>query len=175
MWRVLAWMERWVNWTRYVRILCLSLWTFCSVLPRFLSAEKLLVATSSALSNPRDGSPQLECMCYGLGSFSSSMPARYQLAMLLLLLEATQVTQQFYSRRQGNLYLRPCSLGIAPKSCCSPRLHRRTAVFMTLSSLLERGMFWQSWVWLCSQRMRSVVAHSCLFHIVSKIILQFID
>ncbi|XP_060927651.1 SRR1-like protein [Limanda limanda] len=34
---------------------------------------------------------QLQCVCYGLGSFSSCAAARYQLAMLLLLLDAGQI------------------------------------------------------------------------------------
>lgn len=68
-------------------------------------SEQILVAGSSVLSNPpgskdndvernQDGgvSQQWECICYGLGSFSSSVAARYQLAMLLLLLDAKQVT-----------------------------------------------------------------------------------
>lgn len=33
----------------------------------------------------------MECVCYGLGNFSFCVSARYQLAMLLLLLEALQV------------------------------------------------------------------------------------
>lgn len=33
----------------------------------------------------------LECVCYGLGSFSCCVTARYQLAMLLLILESLQV------------------------------------------------------------------------------------
>uniref|UniRef100_A0A8B9KGR1 SRR1 domain containing n=1 Tax=Astyanax mexicanus TaxID=7994 RepID=A0A8B9KGR1_ASTMX len=37
------------------------------------------------------GEWQLECVCYGLGNFSSCVSARYQLAMLLLLFEALQV------------------------------------------------------------------------------------
>lgn len=68
--------------------------------------EQLLVAGSASLSNPaeitdtevqlggnRDGRPcqQLECVCYGLGSFSSCVSARFQLAMLLLLLDAGQI------------------------------------------------------------------------------------
>ncbi|KAM9858818.1 SRR1-like protein [Aulostomus maculatus] len=36
-------------------------------------------------------SPQTECVCYGLGSFSSCVSSRYQLAMMLLLLEAGQI------------------------------------------------------------------------------------
>ncbi|XP_041793694.1 SRR1-like protein isoform X1 [Chelmon rostratus] len=71
--------------------------------------EQLLVAGSADVSKPpgnrdtegpidqlrtsRDGRlcPQLECVCYGLGSFSSCVSARYQLAMLLLLLDAQQI------------------------------------------------------------------------------------
>ncbi|XP_077571994.1 SRR1-like protein [Stigmatopora nigra] len=33
----------------------------------------------------------LECVCYGLGSFSNCVSARYQLAILLLLLDATKI------------------------------------------------------------------------------------
>lgn len=36
------------------------------------------------------------------------------------------------------------------------RFHWRIALFMTLHSPLEKGMFWKSWVWLYSQKMRSV-------------------
>ncbi|XP_068166682.1 SRR1-like protein [Antennarius striatus] len=71
--------------------------------------ELLLVAGSAALSEPlgrknnesptgqmgmiRDErvSQHLQCVCYGLGSFSSCVSARYQLAMLLLLLDAGQI------------------------------------------------------------------------------------
>ena len=35
--------------------------------------------------------PGLECVCYGLGPFSSCVSARYQLAVMLLLLEALEV------------------------------------------------------------------------------------
>uniref|UniRef100_A0A3P9IQG2 SRR1 domain containing n=1 Tax=Oryzias latipes TaxID=8090 RepID=A0A3P9IQG2_ORYLA len=59
--------------------------------------ELLMASTASAekdvteehLKNTGD---QLECVCYGLGSFSSCTAARYQLAMLLLLLEVLQVS-----------------------------------------------------------------------------------
>ena len=40
------------------------------------------------------------------------------------------------------------------------RSHWRTALYMTLRSPLEREMCWESWVWLYSQKMRSVVGHS---------------
>lgn len=45
------------------------------------------------------------------------------------------------------------------------RFHWRTALFTTLHSPLERGMFWESWVWLYSQKMRSVVCLSRLYHV----------
>ncbi|XP_053181732.1 SRR1-like protein [Scomber japonicus] len=68
--------------------------------------EQLLVAGSASLSEKRDTelsidhvengrdsrtSQHLECVCYGLGSFSSCVSARFQLAMLLLLLDAGQI------------------------------------------------------------------------------------
>lgn len=91
-----------------------------------LSSEQLLVAGSAALSKPpenrdaedpgdklsRDGRlcKQLECVCYGLGSFSSCVSARFQLAMLLLLLDAGQVRGHVYPVRLQTPYMRPCSL-----------------------------------------------------------------
>lgn len=72
--------------------------------------EQLLVAGSASLSKPPENkkdtevsidqvekgrddrtSQHLECVCYGLGSFSSCVSARFQLAMLLLLLDAGQI------------------------------------------------------------------------------------
>ncbi|KAI4889583.1 hypothetical protein NFI96_029472 [Prochilodus magdalenae] len=38
-----------------------------------------------------EGECLLDCVCYGLGNFSSCVSARYQLAMLLLLLDALQL------------------------------------------------------------------------------------
>ncbi|XP_024131788.1 SRR1-like protein [Oryzias melastigma] len=62
--------------------------------------DELLMATSASAPaekdvteehlQGRDDPPQ--CVCYGLGSFSSCAAARYQLAMLLLLLEVLQVS-----------------------------------------------------------------------------------
>lgn len=66
--------------------------------------EQLLVAGSAVLTNPPENrdtesltsqpgnlGQHLECVCYGLGCFSSCVSARYQLAMLLLLLDAGQI------------------------------------------------------------------------------------
>jgi len=68
---------------------------------KYFSPEQLLVAASTSLLRPPENNDteaqlgevcqQLDCVCYGLGSFSSCVSARYQLAMLLLLLEAGQV------------------------------------------------------------------------------------
>ncbi|KAM9743629.1 SRR1-like protein isoform 1-T1 [Menidia menidia] len=63
--------------------------------------EQLLVAAStSPLKTAEDSNAedrkdqvchQLQCVCYGLGSFTTCVSARYQLAMLLMLLEARQI------------------------------------------------------------------------------------
>ncbi|KAK7934066.1 hypothetical protein WMY93_004962 [Mugilogobius chulae] len=52
--------------------------------------------TEVSANHGLDGSPpgppgQMECVCFGLGSFSSCVTARYQLAMLLLLLDALKI------------------------------------------------------------------------------------
>lgn len=51
--------------------------------------EKDSQVSAEGRSFPPPG--QMQCVCYGLGSFSSWVSARYQLAMLLLLLEAAQI------------------------------------------------------------------------------------
>lgn len=89
----------------------------------FLSPEQLLVAGPGALLKPpenkdteetlsRDGrqSQQLDCVCYGLGSFSSCVSARYQLALLLLLLDAGQVIGYVYPMKIQTPYMKTCSL-----------------------------------------------------------------
>ncbi|KAK5871400.1 hypothetical protein PBY51_004284 [Eleginops maclovinus] len=66
--------------------------------------KQLLVALGSVelSKSPVDRDPEaptedgqlfqnLDCVCYGLGSFSSCVSARFQLAMLLLLLDAGQI------------------------------------------------------------------------------------
>ncbi|KAM8760562.1 SRR1-like protein [Acanthopagrus schlegelii] len=61
--------------------------------------KQTLAAGSAALSHPPQSGDtagpaagrRLECVCYGLGSFSSCVSARHQLAMLLLLLDAAQI------------------------------------------------------------------------------------
>uniref|UniRef100_A0AAR2JEM2 SRR1-like domain-containing protein n=1 Tax=Pygocentrus nattereri TaxID=42514 RepID=A0AAR2JEM2_PYGNA len=47
----------------------------------------------------------LDCVCYGLGNFSSCVSARYQLAMLLLLFDALQVNSSTLVQRGFAMYL----------------------------------------------------------------------
>lgn len=60
----------------------------------FLSKPSKIKDAEDPTDQPETGR-QLECVCYGLGSFSSCVSARYQLAMLLLLLDAGQVRDSF--------------------------------------------------------------------------------
>ncbi|XP_072289814.1 SRR1-like protein isoform X2 [Eucyclogobius newberryi] len=46
---------------------------------------------SQVSAGQRSSPAQMQCVCYGLGSFSSCVSARYQLAMLLLLLDALKI------------------------------------------------------------------------------------
>lgn len=83
---------------------------FITCLTILAISDQVLVAgseTLSVLTETKDTEPptglqekgrlyqQLECVCYGLGTFSSCVSARYQLAMLLLLLDAGQVRERF--------------------------------------------------------------------------------
>ncbi|KAG7280912.1 hypothetical protein CRUP_009199 [Coryphaenoides rupestris] len=97
----------------------------------WLDWKKLLVVsqcsvTASARPSPDDGTAEppvdqqeesdagttdppggLECVCYGLGPFSSCVSARYQLAMLLLLLETLQEGKRL-TKRPTVFYLMHC-------------------------------------------------------------------
>lgn len=55
-----------------------------------LLSERLLSSASGSSEQNGDVSLQ-HCVCYGLGHFASCVSARYQLAMLLLLLETLQI------------------------------------------------------------------------------------
>uniref|UniRef100_A0A8C2WCG9 SRR1 domain containing n=1 Tax=Cyclopterus lumpus TaxID=8103 RepID=A0A8C2WCG9_CYCLU len=62
--------------------------------PSTCSQEQLDIGksgTADQLGSTKDGRLCQQCVCYGLGSFSSCVSARFQLAMLLLLLDAGQV------------------------------------------------------------------------------------
>lgn len=48
-------------------------------------------AISADHSRDHSSPGRMQCVCYGLGSFSSCVSSRYQLAMLLLLLESAQI------------------------------------------------------------------------------------
>ncbi|XP_051524267.1 SRR1-like protein [Myxocyprinus asiaticus] len=57
---------------------------------RDLLSERLLSNASASSEKIKNVSPQ-QCVCYGLGNFASCVSARYQLAMLLLLLDTLQI------------------------------------------------------------------------------------
>lgn len=63
--------------------------TFASPPPDLLS--KHLLTNASGSSDLNGDAPLQHCVCYGLGHFASCVSSRYQLAMLLLLLETLQV------------------------------------------------------------------------------------
>lgn len=88
---------------------------FCHI----LSLDQLLLKTSSPDWRPsgnsetdghqdknaegRTARQHVECVCYGLGTFSSCVSARYQLAMLLLLLDAGRVRESASSFVMSNI------------------------------------------------------------------------
>ncbi|XP_056130686.1 SRR1-like protein isoform X1 [Lampris incognitus] len=70
------------------------LWVARSTLPSDPSVDgKATEIPSNHHKRRADGKTcrNMECVCYGLGSFSSCVSARYQLAMLLLLLDKLQI------------------------------------------------------------------------------------
>lgn len=134
--------------------------------------EKILVATSSALLSPpkdniSDGSPQLECVCYGLGPFSSSMSARYQLAMLLLLLDAAQISLKnccvydpvFTSGERE--VLTELGATVLTENEEGKRLATRPTLFylMHCGKALYNNLLWKNWSAQCLPRL-SVIGNS---------------
>ncbi|XP_041642582.1 SRR1-like protein [Cheilinus undulatus] len=77
--------EFWQEWKEQLRV------AESAVIPK--RENKETEEPTDQLQKSRDVTPgqQLECVCYGLGSFSSCVSARYQLAMLLLLLDSGQI------------------------------------------------------------------------------------
>ncbi|XP_066544946.1 SRR1-like protein isoform X2 [Amia ocellicauda] len=65
---------------------------FCQVWAELLAG--CLAEDSERVHPPQDRAmptPELDCVCYGLGSFSSCVASRFQLALLLLLLDKLQI------------------------------------------------------------------------------------
>ncbi|XP_059193786.1 SRR1-like protein [Centropristis striata] len=137
--------------------------------------EQLLVAGSAALSKPtenpdpegptdqlgssRDGRlhQQLECVCYGLGSFSSCVSARFQLAMLLLLLDAGQIPLKdcsvydpVFSSGERDV-LRELGLTVLTENEEGKRLATKPTLFylMHCGKALYNNLLWKNWSTQC--------------------------
>ncbi|KAM4746632.1 SRR1-like protein [Anableps anableps] len=128
--------------------------------------NQLLLATS--LSRPSDSSKnegqqdkdtegtvrqQLECVCYGLGSFSSCVSARYQLAMLLLLLDAGQIPLKdcslydpAFSSAEREV-LRELGLTVLADNEEGKRLAMKPTLFylMHCGKALYNNLLWKNW------------------------------
>uniref|UniRef100_A0A3B5MNF0 SRR1-like domain-containing protein n=1 Tax=Xiphophorus couchianus TaxID=32473 RepID=A0A3B5MNF0_9TELE len=134
-----------------------------TVLMKILSLDQLLVSTS--LSRPSDSiktegqqdkdteatvRQQLECVCYGLGSFSSCVSARYQLAMLLLLLDIPLKDCSLYdpafSVTEKDI-LRELGLTVLTENEEGKRLATKPTLFylMHCGKALYNNLLWQNW------------------------------
>ncbi|XP_045890585.1 SRR1-like protein isoform X1 [Micropterus dolomieu] len=136
----------------------------------FLSPEQLLLAGPGALLKPpenkdteetlsRDGrqSQQLDCVCYGLGSFSSCVSARYQLALLLLLLDAGQIPLKdcsvydpAFSSGERDV-LRELGLTVLTENEEGKRLATKPTLFylMHCGKALYNNLLWKNWSTQC--------------------------
>ncbi|KAM9354883.1 SRR1-like protein [Pholidichthys leucotaenia] len=126
-----------------------------------------LLVTSEALSNlPEKGDieeqletaradrcQQLQCVCYGLGPFSSCVSARCQLAMLLLLLEAVQIPPKecciydpIFSSSEKDV-LRELGLTVLAQNEEGKRLVTRPTLFylMHCGKALYNNLLWKNW------------------------------
>ncbi|KAK5604155.1 hypothetical protein CRENBAI_022482 [Crenichthys baileyi] len=134
--------------------------------------NQLLLATSTSLSRPSERSEtdaqqdketkgtvqqQLECVCYGLGSFSSCVSARYQLAMLLLLLDAGQIPPKncslydpAFSSAERDV-LRGLGLTVLTENEEGKRLATKPTLFylMHCGKALYNNLLWKNWSPCC--------------------------
>ncbi|XP_034547530.1 SRR1-like protein [Notolabrus celidotus] len=136
--------------------------------------EQLWVAKSAVLSKPpenknidepteqperRDVKPcqQMECVCYGLGSFSSCVSARYQLAMLLLLLDSGQIPLKecsvydpVFSDGEKDV-LRELGLTVLTENEEGKRLATKPTLFylMHCGKALYNNLLWKNWSTQC--------------------------
>ncbi|XP_068559827.1 SRR1-like protein isoform X1 [Cebidichthys violaceus] len=111
------------------------------------------------LVSSKDGKPcqQLECVCYGLGSFSSCVSARFQLAMLLLLLDAAQIPLKdcsvydpaFSSGERA--VLRELGLTVLTENEEGKRLATKPTLFylMHCGKALYNNLLWKNWSVQC--------------------------
>ncbi|XP_029296436.1 SRR1-like protein [Cottoperca gobio] len=139
--------------------------------------KQLLVAQGSAslLKPPEkrdtdgpteDGRPcqQLECVCYGLGSFSSCVSARFQLAMLLLLLDAGQIPLKdcfiydpAFSSGERDV-LRELGLTVLTENEEGKRLADKPTLFylMHCGKALYNNLLWRNWSTQCLPLMKII-------------------
>ncbi|XP_034450641.1 SRR1-like protein isoform X2 [Hippoglossus hippoglossus] len=96
---------------------------------------------------------QLESVCYGLGSFSSCAAARYQLAALLLLLDAAQIPLEdcyvydpVFSTGERDV-LRKLGLTVLTKNEEGKRLATKPTLFflMHCGKALYNNLLWKNW------------------------------
>ncbi|XP_029493875.1 SRR1-like protein isoform X1 [Oncorhynchus nerka] len=95
----------------------------------------------------------LECVCYGLGSFSCCVTARYQLAMLLLILESLQIPMEWCSVydpvfSSGEMeVLRQLGLNVLTENEEGKRAVSRPTLFylMHCGKALYNNLLWKNW------------------------------
>nr|XP_019956488.1 PREDICTED: SRR1-like protein [Paralichthys olivaceus]XP_019956489.1 PREDICTED: SRR1-like protein [Paralichthys olivaceus]XP_019956490.1 PREDICTED: SRR1-like protein [Paralichthys olivaceus] len=100
---------------------------------------------------------QLECVCYGLGSFSSCVAARYQLATLLLLLDAGQIPLEacfvydpVFSTGERDV-LRKLGLTVLTENEEGKCLATKPTLFflMHCGKALYNNLLWRNWSTQC--------------------------
>ncbi|KAL0979312.1 hypothetical protein UPYG_G00183510 [Umbra pygmaea] len=125
----------------------------------WLKWAKQVIAVAKADCDPGfeagDLAPRhlLDCVCYGLGSFSSCVTARYQLAMLLLLLESLQIPFERCSVydpvfSSGEMeVLRQFGLTVMTENEEGKRAALRPTLFylMHCGKALYNNLLWKNW------------------------------
>nr|XP_006640543.1 PREDICTED: SRR1-like protein isoform X1 [Lepisosteus oculatus] len=96
---------------------------------------------------------ELDCVCYGLGNFSSCVSSRYQLALLLLLLESLQVPPQrccvydpVFSAAETKV-LQALGLTVLTENEEGKRLVYRPTLFYLIhcGKALYNNLLWRNW------------------------------
>uniref|UniRef100_A0A1A8KY18 SRR1 domain containing n=1 Tax=Nothobranchius kuhntae TaxID=321403 RepID=A0A1A8KY18_NOTKU len=119
------------------------------------AAASLKPPGDSDTENQLEKAPEetLMCVCYGLGSFSSCVAARYQLAMLLLLLDARQILLRdcyvydpAFSFAEKNV-LRELGLTVLTENEEGKRLATKPTLFylMHCGKALYNNLLWKNW------------------------------
>lgn len=100
---------------------------------------------------------QMQCVCYGLGSFSSCVSARYQLSMLLLLLDAAQIElsdcfvyDPVFSSGEKDI-LRKLGLTVLTENEEGKRQANKPTLFYLLhcGKALYNNLLWKNWSKQC--------------------------